>query len=117
MLLVRTAALMGLTLCVALVGSSSAWGQSHPDEVCLSAKVKKRLAQCPAGLKKHGHRNVTALESPEALPELVGELAQPGDLVVCLGAGNITQWANALPGQLDTFFGIANDRQAAGGGA
>jgi UDP-N-acetylmuramate--alanine ligase len=52
------------------------------------------------GLRTHGHRHVTALPGPEALPALVHELARPGDLVVCLGAGNITNWANALPEQL-----------------
>ncbi|MFZ5790717.1 MAG: UDP-N-acetylmuramate--L-alanine ligase [Pseudomonadota bacterium] len=52
------------------------------------------------GLRTHGHRHATALPGPEALPALVHELARPGDLVVCLGAGNITYWANALPEQL-----------------
>ena len=52
------------------------------------------------GLRARGHRNVTALESPEALPALIAETAKPGDLVVCLGAGSITYWANALPEQL-----------------
>ena len=33
------------------------------------------------------------------------EIAQPGDLVVCLGAGNITAWANALPAQLRAILG------------
>jgi UDP-N-acetylmuramate--alanine ligase len=53
-----------------------------------------------AGLQNHGHRHVSALPGPEALPAMVHELAQPGDLVVCLGAGSITYWANALPEQL-----------------
>ncbi|MEX0839909.1 MAG: UDP-N-acetylmuramate--L-alanine ligase [Parvibaculum sp.] len=52
------------------------------------------------GLRARGHRNVTALESPEALPALIAQAASPGDLVVCLGAGSITYWANALPEQL-----------------
>jgi UDP-N-acetylmuramate--alanine ligase len=30
----------------------------------------------------------------------VRRLAQPGDYVVCLGAGSITQWAYALPAEL-----------------
>jgi UDP-N-acetylmuramate--alanine ligase len=34
------------------------------------------------------------------LPKLVLEVAKPGDLVVCLGAGSITNWAYALPEQL-----------------
>ena len=31
---------------------------------------------------------------------MVHAIASPGDFVICLGAGNITQWANALPEQL-----------------
>ena len=53
-----------------------------------------------AAIKAHGHRNVTALPDAAALPGLVRPLAKPGDYVVCLGAGNITQWAYALPEQL-----------------
>ncbi|WP_131115709.1 UDP-N-acetylmuramate--L-alanine ligase [Lichenihabitans psoromatis] len=53
-----------------------------------------------AAIKAHGHRNVMPLPSPADLPRLVRDLAKPGDYVVCLGAGNITQWANALPQQL-----------------
>ena len=49
------------------------------------------------GLRMHGHRQVMALHDPEELPQLVREIARPGDLVVCLGAGNITQWATGLP--------------------
>jgi len=51
-------------------------------------------------IKAHGHRNAIALASPEELPKIVREVAKPGDYVVCLGAGNITQWAYALPEQL-----------------
>ena len=57
------------------------------------------------GLRARGHRNVTALESPEALPALIAEVAKPGDLVVCLGAGSITTWANALPEALAALAG------------
>ena len=53
-----------------------------------------------AGLTEHGHRNVRALEDPRDLAPLVAECARPGDMVVCLGAGSITQWANNLPGDL-----------------
>jgi UDP-N-acetylmuramate--alanine ligase len=57
------------------------------------------------GLKRHGHRRVTALESPAALPEVIAAEAKAGDLVVCLGAGDITAWAQALPGQLEALAG------------
>jgi UDP-N-acetylmuramate--alanine ligase len=53
-----------------------------------------------AGLREHGHRSVQTLASPEALPQLVASLAQAGDFVICLGAGSISSWANALPEQL-----------------
>ena len=53
-----------------------------------------------AGLVEHGHRNVRPLSGPAELAPLVAELAQPGDMVVCLGAGSITGWANSLPGDL-----------------
>ena len=63
-----------------------------------------------------GHRDVTSLGSPAELPALIWKMARPGDVVVCLGAGNITAWAHALPGQLQQIAAeragpraIAND--------
>ncbi|MDE2578413.1 MAG: UDP-N-acetylmuramate--L-alanine ligase [Hyphomicrobiales bacterium] len=53
-----------------------------------------------AAIKAHGHRQAIALAKPDDLPKLVREIAKPGDYVVCLGAGSITQWAYALPAQL-----------------
>ncbi|HVB18278.1 MAG TPA: UDP-N-acetylmuramate--L-alanine ligase [Stellaceae bacterium] len=53
-----------------------------------------------SGLREHGHRNAAALPSPEDLAPLLRELARPGDIVVCLGAGSITNWANSLPDDL-----------------
>ena len=50
-----------------------------------------------AGLIKHGHRNASALLEEKCLAELVRREAKPGDMVVCLGAGTISAWANALP--------------------
>jgi UDP-N-acetylmuramate--alanine ligase len=52
------------------------------------------------GLRASGHRSVVPLPGPEHLAEMVHAIAKPGDFVVCLGAGNITQWAAQLPGQL-----------------
>jgi UDP-N-acetylmuramate--alanine ligase len=52
------------------------------------------------GVRNHGHRQVFALDSPDRLHLLVSSMAKPGDYVVCLGAGSITQWAYALPGEL-----------------
>ncbi len=53
------------------------------------------------GLRRFGHRHVLALDNPAALAGLVAAEAKSGDLVVCLGAGDITAWAYALPGQLE----------------
>jgi len=53
-----------------------------------------------AAVRARGHRHVMALEGPEKLAGMIKELAKPGDYVVCLGAGSITQWAYALPGKL-----------------
>ena len=51
-------------------------------------------------IRNHGHRQVVALDGPDKLAGLVAAMAKPGDYVVCLGAGSITQWAYALPGEL-----------------
>jgi UDP-N-acetylmuramate--alanine ligase len=50
-----------------------------------------------AGIKARGHRSVQLLESPDKLAGMVRTLAKPGDFVMCLGAGTITQWAYDLP--------------------
>jgi UDP-N-acetylmuramate--alanine ligase len=55
------------------------------------------------GLRARGHRQVIPLDGPQQLASLVKGLAKPGDTVVFLGAGNITQWAYALPGELQAL--------------
>ena len=55
------------------------------------------------GLRAHGHRSVVPLTAPEHLAEMVHAIAKPGDFVICLGAGNVTAWAAALPGELATL--------------
>src|SRR5438034_1167427 len=52
------------------------------------------------GLRAHGHREVIPLQNSSELAKVVSGIAGSGDYVVCLGAGNITQWAYALPGEL-----------------
>ena len=59
------------------------------------------------GLRAHGHRHVTPLDDPAALAPLLAETAQSGDMVVCLGAGTISAWANALPAQLEPLLAKA----------
>jgi UDP-N-acetylmuramate--alanine ligase len=64
------------------------------------------------GLRGHGHRSVVPLSDPEHLAEMIHSIARAGDFVVFLGAGNITNWAQALPEQLAALQ--AGRRLAAG---
>ena len=65
------------------------------------------------GLRAPGHRRATPLATPEALAPLIKAEAAADDLVVCLGAGSISAWANALPEELERLF-AAGDRHNAG---
>jgi len=51
-------------------------------------------------VRARGHRQVVPLPAQPELAGIVKGLARPGDYVVCLGAGNITQWAYSLEGEL-----------------
>ncbi|MCB6176551.1 UDP-N-acetylmuramate--L-alanine ligase [Rhodobacter sp. Har01] len=53
-----------------------------------------------AGLIAHGHRHARACLDEADLARLFREQARPGDIFVCLGAGTISAWANALPAKL-----------------
>jgi UDP-N-acetylmuramate--alanine ligase len=77
---------------IVLVADVYAAGEHPIDGVSRDALV--------AGLINHGHRQVRPLPDPNELAPIVRALSQPGDLVVCLGAGSITSWANSLPGDL-----------------
>jgi UDP-N-acetylmuramate--alanine ligase len=54
-----------------------------------------------ASITAHGHRRAQRLESLEGLGDFVRAEAQPGDILICLGAGDITLYANALPAKLN----------------
>ena len=79
----------------------------------MSTRRAKRRSRAPTatrlvqGLRAHGHRQVIPLDGPQDLARVVARLARPGDIVVCLGAGNITQWAYALPGELAALGAVA----------
>jgi UDP-N-acetylmuramate--alanine ligase len=66
------------------------------------------------GLRANGHKSVVPLPSPGRLAEMVYAMAKPGDFVVCLGAGSITQWAASLPEELAALQ-ASSGRRAAGG--
>ena len=55
------------------------------------------------GLRRYGHRRVLPLDAPARLAALVHEEAKSGDVVVMLGAGDITNWAYTLPGELEAL--------------
>ena len=52
------------------------------------------------GLRAHGHRRAAAVRAPEGLADWVAGEARPGDILLCLGAGSISTWAQALPDEL-----------------
>jgi len=53
-------------------------------------------------MKGHGHKHARTLEDLETLPALIREIAEPGDMVVCMGAGSISTHANSLIDALQT---------------
>lgn len=53
------------------------------------------------GLRARGHRDVRPLPDPDRLAELIADAAKDGDMVVCLGAGTVTAWAQKLPAALE----------------
>ena len=57
------------------------------------------------GLRSGGHRDAKAISGSDEIPSLIAEIAQPGDIVIFLGAGDVTQWAQALPNQLADLKG------------
>ena len=63
---------------------------------------RQRLVE---GLRERGHRQVLSLDRQEDLAAMVDRVTAPGDAVICMGAGSITHWAEALPGQLDALSG------------
>jgi UDP-N-acetylmuramate--alanine ligase len=65
-----------------------------------------------AGLRARGHRHVSLLNDPVELAAQVADIARAGDFVVCLGAGNITNWAQTLPDELERIFGTTSNSPA-----
>lgn len=57
------------------------------------------------GLRAHGHRQAAPLADPVDLARIIARAGKRGDIVVCLGAGNITNWAQALPAQIAVHLG------------
>ena len=53
------------------------------------------------GLKSRGHRSAATVADQDELAHILAGTIEPGDLVVCLGAGDITKWAAALAGNIE----------------
>ena len=58
-----------------------------------------------AGLRDYGHKAAAGLEGPDKLAIEIAARTKAGDVVMCLGAGDITAWAAALPKELDRLAG------------
>jgi len=60
-----------------------------------------------AGIKARGHRAAREIAGADALAEVLAGEIQPGDMVVCLGAGDITRWAAGLAAAIAVQRGAA----------
>jgi UDP-N-acetylmuramate--alanine ligase len=64
------------------------------------------------GIRGHGHKHVLALPNETELAQMVAGIAQPGDFVICLGAGSISKWAGSLPKELEALHATAKKERA-----
>ncbi len=55
-----------------------------------------------AGLKSRGHRSARTTASHSDLAATLAEEIAPGDIIVCLGAGDVTKWASTLAGAIES---------------
>ncbi len=55
-----------------------------------------------AGLKSRGHRSAQTIEDQASLASALAGDMRKGDIVVCLGAGDITKWAAGLAGAIES---------------
>ncbi|WP_127142919.1 UDP-N-acetylmuramate--L-alanine ligase [Pelagibacterium montanilacus] len=69
-------------------------------------------AELVARLRARGHRDAQVVEGADGLASILSERAADGDYVVFLGAGNITQWANAMPAELQAVRDAAQKASA-----
>jgi UDP-N-acetylmuramate--alanine ligase len=59
-------------------------------------------AELVGKIKRRGHHSVQEIESAEALAKELAGSTREGDLVVCLGAGDITKWAGGLAAAIES---------------
>ncbi|WP_298687229.1 UDP-N-acetylmuramate--L-alanine ligase [uncultured Sphingomonas sp.] len=53
------------------------------------------------GLRTRGHRNAAEIAGADALADELGATLRPDDMVICLGAGDITKWAAGLAAAIE----------------
>jgi UDP-N-acetylmuramate--alanine ligase len=53
-------------------------------------------AALAAGLRMRGHRSANEISGADALAKELAGVLKPKDMVICLGAGDITRWAAGL---------------------
>ncbi|MCM2343979.1 MAG: UDP-N-acetylmuramate--L-alanine ligase [Alphaproteobacteria bacterium] len=70
---------------------------------------RDHLAQ---GIKAHGHKDVQVLKASADLATMIADIGEANDLVICLGAGDITKWAYALPGELESVLAERKKQRA-----
>ncbi len=61
-------------------------------------------------IRSHGHKHALPLGSEKELAKLIAGIAQPGDFVICLGAGSISKWAATLPKELAPLLPKVKER-------
>ena len=82
-----------------------AMGKSDADIIDGYQRSGRRGASAVAGQRRYGHRAAAQVEGPADLAERLAELVAPGDIVVCLGAGDITKWAANLASDVAALKG------------
>lgn len=100
---------------IAVITPIFAAGEKPIEGVSQDALIAGIKAHKAKGNERHEEamrENVLALAGPEDLPELISSIAQPGDLVIALGAGTISYIINQLPGQLSALSSQSAPMQA-----
>ncbi len=59
------------------------------------------------GIRHTGHARVYPIDGEDTLTRTIAALARPGDLVIGLGAGTISEWTRALPARLSLYTAFA----------
>ena len=82
--------------------------RAHPEWTSGTSRDERRLMDAVPEPFLRGAASLLPARLRPSMPEqklqklaaLIAKMARSGDYVVCLGAGSITQWAYALPGEL-----------------